>query len=133
MHGTADPGLPVGGIISIEQAQAETKRWRDHHIPGLGGEAAHTKAFFIPILDIECLLDFYKNYNPTGVRAYIGMKEKDTTGCSPLRVLLVPATETEDFWNVGIVLTGEMAGSSIYDFTTPCPDTCSSPNPLNSD
>lgn len=126
--------IPIGGIISIDQARAETKRWRDHHhIHDLRVKPGHTKAFFIPMFDLQCLLDYYKDLNPTGVRVYIGMKEENDSSCSPLRALLVPATETEDFWDAGCGQPGAVDESSIYDFTAPCPDTCASLNPLNGD
>jgi hypothetical protein len=127
------PPTPIGGVISIEQATTETKRWRDHQQTISGGSIGLVKAFYIPTWDLQCLLEYYKMFQPTGVRAYIGMREPDDTGCSQLHLLLVPATVDEDFWNKGTIPDGGEVGSSIYDFTAPCPDTCASDNPLNND
>jgi hypothetical protein len=129
---TQAPEFTQGGVISIEQATAETKRWRDQYSAQFGGDTNLIKAFFIPMHDVKCLLEFYEKFRPTGVRAYIGVRETGVIGNSPLSLLLVPATEKEDFWNKGPHPSGAGAGSSIYDFTTPCPDTCAGTNPLNS-
>src|SRR5215213_4306455 len=81
-----------GGRVSVDQAKKEIKRWKEHLLE-LGEEAPYdfVKAFFIPMDDIKHLYENYKDLEPTGVRAYIGITDKDKHGCAPLRLLLVPA------------------------------------------
>ena len=119
-------------IISIEQAQAETKEWREVFVNKFGGNVNLIKAFFIPMQDMSDLINNYKQHSPTGVRAYLGYTATEKGTESPIRLILVPATETEDFYNVGTGINND-TGSSVYDFTRPCPDCCAAENPLNSD
>jgi hypothetical protein len=115
-------------IIPLSEAISETKAWRDKYADELGG----IKGFFIPMEDLKRLVKKYKKFKPSGARAYIGYKSDIEYG-SKLRLILVPATLTEDFFDVGPhdpLSTGE---SSAYDFTMPCPDSCAAENPLNSD
>ena len=126
-----------GGRVSVEQARKEIKRWK-HHVLSLGEDCPYdfVKAFFIPMDDIKHLYENYKDLGPDGVRAYIGITDKNEKGCAPLRLLLVPATEDTDFYDCypghqndeGVNNVGD---SSIYDFTMPCPDVCASINPLD--
>src|SRR6478735_1677157 len=115
-----------GGRVSVDQARLEIKRWKDH-VYSLGEDRPYdyVKAFFIPMDDIKHLYENYKHLDPTGVRAYIGIQDKDENGCAPLRLLLVPAKKHRDFYDhhrghhhadepEGEVHAGD---SSIYDFT----------------
>ncbi|OQP68250.1 hypothetical protein [Niastella populi] len=125
-----------GGRIPLEQAKKEIKRWKEH-IADMGDDCPYdyVQSFFIPMEDIKRLYENYQHLHPTGVRAYIGIKEKNEKGCAPLRLLLVPATKHTDFYNNGPLAdeAGNNAGnSSVYDFTMPCPDVCASENDLNS-
>jgi hypothetical protein len=120
--------------IPIEQAKLETGQWREIYAQKFGGEHQLIKAFFIPKLDLKCLLRRYRKYKPTGARAYIVFRLDDNFKESGIRIVLVPATETEDFYDKGKgkLLDGTVDSSSVYDFTMPCPDVCAANNPLNS-
>jgi hypothetical protein len=135
-----------GGRIPIPQAKEEIKRWKNQFLL-LGDDPPYdfVQSFFIPMHDIQQLYENYKHLDPTGVRAYIGITDKDENGCAPLRLLLVPAKKHTDFYNhhkhhhaeteaeIGDELGVDDAGdSSVYDFTTPCPDVCATANELNS-
>ena len=131
-----------GGRVSIDQARKEIQRWKDH-IRSLGEDCPYdfVQAFFIPMHDIKRLYEKYQHLDPTGVRAYIGITDKNEQGCAPLRLLLVPAKEHTDFYRhhkddadeledeLGVNHAGD---SSIYDFTMPCPDVCATNDPLSS-
>jgi hypothetical protein len=125
-----------GGRVSIEQAKKEIRRWKDQFLE-LGDDPPYdfVQSFFIPMDDIKHLYENYKHLDPSGVRAYIGIMDKDENGCAPLRLLLMPAKKHKDFYNHhhGHHASDTDAGdSSIYDFTMPCPDVCSESNEINS-
>ncbi len=125
-----------GGRISIPQARKEILRWKAH-IEALGDDCPYdfVQSFFIPMEDIKRLYENYQHLHPTGVRAYIGIKDKNEEGCAPLRLLLVPARKHTDFYNYGPHAddaVSDAGDSSVYDFTMPCPDVCAGDNGLNS-
>jgi hypothetical protein len=131
-----------GGRVSVDQAKKEIKRWKEHFLE-LGDDAPYdfVQAFFIPMHDIKRLYENYKDLQPTGVRAYIGITDENEEGCAPLRLLLVPARKHTDFYKhhehrhhaleTEAELNSDAGDSSIYDFTMPCPDVCAESNGLN--
>jgi len=116
-------------IIPLSQAIAETQQWREHYAKELSG----IKAFFIPMHDLKRLVKGYKKCGATGARAYLGLVMPLLPGNNTIRMILVPANEKEDFYDAGPGAQSVDDGSSVYDFTMPCPDTCAGKNPLNSD
>jgi hypothetical protein len=132
-----------GGRVPIAQAREEIRRWREQYL-ALGEDTPYDfiQSFFIPMHDIKCLYEDYQDLDPTGVRAYIGITDENEEGCSPLRLLLVPATENVDFYNhhehrrhaaeMEAELDTDAGNSSVYDFTMPCPDVCAESNGINS-
>jgi hypothetical protein len=132
-----------GGRVPIPQAREEIRRWREQYLQ-LGEDAPYDfiQSFFIPMHDIKRLYEDYQDLDPTGVRAYIGITDENEAGCSPLRLLLVPAKENEDFYrnhhpgrhahNTEAELNSAAGESSVYDFTMPCPDVCAGDNGINS-
>jgi hypothetical protein len=134
-----------GGRVSVKQAKKEIKRWKERFAefaePGVEPPYDFVKAFFIPMHDIKRLYENYKDLEPTGVRAYIGITDKDENGCAPLRLLLVPAKKHTDFYDhhefcadksEDELDADDVGNSSIYDFTMPCPDVCATHDPLGS-
>ena len=86
------------------------------------------KAFLIPMEDIIALASFHKCPN---VRAYLSMAVPGDN--SSMKLILVPVgPEGNDILNVPV--TGEtgdvVTQSSIYDFTSPCPQACDLHSPL---
>lgn len=128
-------------IIPLDEAKHLTKHWRKKYHEKFGGEAHLIKAVFIPMSDVRCLLRRYKKYHPSGVRAYLAFTTKhDPDGRendfkSHVKIILVPATHCKDFYDKGPGSPGGPVGdtgnSSVYDFTSPCPDVCADANPLN--
>ncbi|MBL7700736.1 MAG: hypothetical protein JNM14_00680 [Ferruginibacter sp.] len=107
-----------------------TANWRTY-ISGIDPDPNYIRAFNIPMEDIASLADFTKC---TSVRAYLGMA--NSTDVSTLKLVLVPV----DANNLDVLSTevpdgsgGFVEQSSIYDFSTPCPQLCDIDSPLFED
>jgi hypothetical protein len=115
------PGIPEATAI------AYTTNYRNY-ISGIDKDPNYIRAFNIPMEDITSLADFAKC---PSVRAYLGMS--DPTDISTLKLVLVPV----DLNNIDILSIPVSGGigaavdqSSIYDFTSPCPQNCDLASPL---
>ena len=86
----------------------------------------YIRAFYIPIEDIMGLAKFHSE--AVAVRAYLGLpKPGDVTD---IKLALVPVDmKNNDILSVPSAITGEEQ-SSIYDFTSPCPQACDIQSPL---
>ncbi|TDQ11805.1 hypothetical protein [Pedobacter metabolipauper] len=123
----------AGNRVPIKEASEATRAWRELHFEKLHESANLVKAFFIPMEDLKALVNLYSDCGVTGARAYIGVSNtQQQIGSSDLKLFIVPATLTEDFYNDNKNAESEEDKSSIYDFTMPCPDSCAKDNPLNS-
>lgn len=113
--------------ITEQDAVAITTNWRDY-ISAIDPNPNYIKAFNIPMSDIQNLADFTDCPN---VRAYLAM---ETPGdISTLKIILVPVGQKNNDV-LSIQVPGEgvtmVEQSAIYDFTTPCPQTCDVNSPL---
>jgi len=115
------PGIPES--VGVDY----TTNYRTY-ISGIDKNPDYIHAFNIPMQDIASLADFTKC---PSVRAYLGMSNpKDI---STLKLVLVPV----DSSNIDILSIqvpdgsgGLVDQSSIYDFTSPCPQNCDIDSPL---
>lgn len=115
------PGIPeVVGVTF-------TANYRSY-IFGIDKNPDYIHAFNIPMQDIESLADFTKC---PSVRAYLGMS--DPTDISTLKLVLVPVdSSNDDVLSIEVPdgSGGLVTQSSIYDFTSPCPQNCDINSPL---
>jgi hypothetical protein len=127
-------------IIRVDTARAEADRWiryRRNPEEFMGVKIAYPVALFIYKVDMDCLDNYYNYLGITGVRAYLGLTEDpeyigkisgDIDGYDyGLRLLLMPATQDDDFYNSPAsspVNQPSSEISAVYDFTMPCPDMC---------
>ncbi|GAA4777765.1 hypothetical protein GCM10023231_00200 [Olivibacter ginsenosidimutans] len=129
--------------IPLKKAQKLTKRWRKFLKKQSGDYVFKTlnRGAFIPFEDIDALRQLeWKDKNIIGVRAYFALeKEKgpDDTPLHHVKLILVPVEKDgKNGRDVLEITTGEAGEdakgkkSSIYDFTTPCPDCCDDDSPL---
>lgn len=115
------PGIPE--IIGVDY----TTNWRTY-ISGIDKDPNYIRAFNIPMQDIASLADFTKCGS---VRAYLGMD--NSTDVSTLKLVLVPVDDSNlDILSIEVPdgSGGLVSQSSIYDFTTPCPQVCDIDSPL---
>lgn len=115
------PGIPEAVGI------AYTTNYRTY-ISGIDKNPDYIHAFNIPMQDIASLADFTKC---PSVRAYLGMS--DPTDISTLKLVLVPVDNTNtDILSIPVPdgSGGLVDQSSIYDFTSPCPQNCDIASPL---
>lgn len=121
-----DQAIPQPGIPE-PVAVTYTTNYRNY-ISGIDKDPNYIRAFNIPMSDIQSLADFTKC---PSVRAYLGMS--DPKDISTLKLVLVPV---DSFNNdiLSIQVPGDAGEdedqSSIYDFTTPCPQLCDIDSPL---
>jgi len=100
-----------------------TTNWRDY-ISNLDPAPNYIRAFNIPMVDITELAQFYKC---DSVRAYLAMEVPGDI--TTLKIILVPVDPAgNDILNVPDG-SGTMQ-STIYDFTSPCPQLCDIDSPL---
>ncbi|MEP6677392.1 MAG: hypothetical protein ABJA78_19685 [Ferruginibacter sp.] len=119
--------LPTGpqpeDTISLEDGVTITTNWRDFIGPIMASEN-YIRAFYIPIDDITSLAAFHQ---VKAVRAYLALE--DVTDPSTLKLAMVPV---DDDGKDILFCASEIAGkqSAIYDFTSPCPQSCDVDSPL---
>lgn len=115
------PGIPESVGVNY------TTNYRTY-ISGIDPDSNYIRAFNIPMSDIASLADFTKC---PSVRAYLGMS---TPGdISTLKLVIVPVdAKGNDVLNIPVPdgSDGLVQQSSIYDLTTPCPQTCDLQSPL---
>jgi hypothetical protein len=115
------PGIPES--VGVDY----TTNYRNY-ISGIDPDPNYIKAFNIPMADIVSLADFTKC---PSVRAYLGMS---TPGdITTLKLVLVPVdSNNQDVLSIPVPdgSGGFVQQSSIYDLTTPCPQTCDLQSPL---
>jgi len=115
------PGIPEAVGV------AYTTNYRNY-ISGIDKNPDYIHAFNIPMQDIASLADFTKC---PSVRAYLGMS--DPKDISTLKLVLVPVDNTNtDILSIPVPdgSGGLVDQSSIYDFTSPCPQNCDIDSPL---
>jgi len=118
------PNLPIfPDSISLKEGVRVTTNWRDY-ISALDPSPQYIRAFNIPMEDIMELAQFTKC---PSVRAYLSMTVPNDI--SSLKVVLVPV----DANNIDVLSVPGPTGvdeSSIFDFTSPCPQVCDLNSPL---
>lgn len=115
------PGIPEATGIAF------TTNYRNY-ISAIDQNPDYIHAFNIPMQDVASLADFTKC---PSVRAYLGMS--DPTDISTLKLVLVPVDNTNtDVLSIPVPdgSGGLVNQSSIYDFTSPCPQNCDINSPL---
>jgi hypothetical protein len=118
------PNLPIfPDSITLAEGVRITTNWRDY-ISVLDPGSQYIRAFNIPMEDIQELARFTKC---PSVRAYLSMTTPNDI--STLKVVLVPV----DINNNDVLSVpgpSSIDESSIFDFTSPCPQTCDINSPL---
>ena len=123
---------PIPGdknIIPEKQAIEITTNYRNY-IAGIDPKLNYPRAFLIPMEDITQLAQFQ---NCPNVRAYLTM---DVPGdVSTIKVILVPVNEqNQDVLSISVPGAPDDAAvtdqSTIYDFSSPCPQACDIDSPL---
>jgi hypothetical protein len=118
------PNLPIfPDSIPLTEGVRITTNWREY-ISALDPSPQYIRAFNIPMEDIMELAQFTKC---PSVRAYLSMTVPGDI--SSLKVVLVPVDRN----NKDVLSVPGPTGvdeSSIFDFTSPCPQTCDINSPL---
>lgn len=134
------PMLPF--TVSIDEAKTQTEYWRKAHPDA-------PRAFLIPAGDLlDCMKEIgiieYKEDNNCFVvtdprskdlRVYMAKRGEDSPRTDDR--LFIVGTEKDDYGVYRDIvegektLSGQLYGSGVFDFTTPCPSECDSDSPLN--
>lgn len=109
-----------------------------HGRKGKDGEDLRViKAFFIPISDLQEVLELAKNdseKNVAGMRIYFRL-ENEEDDLNNLQAMVVPVIYDADFlslkdWTQLRHSAADEESSLVFDFTKPCPTECDSSSPL---
>lgn len=120
--------LKFPDTIHLSDGSAMTKSWRDY-ISGIDKNPNYIRAFNIPMADISKLASFAQS---SSVRAYLAL---GTPGdISSLKLVLVPVNTADGKDITGVPDSGvtgaTVTDSTVFDFTSPCPQTCDITSPL---
>ena len=130
--------------IPVDKAIKEAANWRAYCRKLLhggnskgAGDLPVIKAFFVPIADLQEVLDLAKNdsgKNVAGMRIYFRL-ENEEDNLSNLQAMVVPVIYEADplYLKDWIQLRQPEADddpSLVFDFTKPCPTECDSLSPL---
>jgi hypothetical protein len=121
--------LKFPDTIHLSDGVTFTTNWRNY-ISAIDKNPNYIRAFNIPMADISKLASFGQS---TSVRAYLAM---GTAGdISTLKLVLVPVNALDGTDITGVPDSGSVEGptvtdSTVFDFTSPCPQTCDITSPL---
>ena len=135
------PPLFLQRSVPVDEAVVRTTNWRALYKDVTKCEECDIlRAYFIPIEDIISLYEFYKKHKVMikGVRGYLGHNPLDPINPTVLEtdLMLCPVDlEGNDIITPPPSLQGVLGtdGSTIYDFSTPCPNMCDTNSVLYSD
>ena len=115
---------PLPDTISLDAGITLTTNWRTY-ISAIDANPNYIRAFNIPMTDIAALSQFTKC---PSVRAYLAMVTPGDV--STLKLVLVPVDANgNDITSIpGAV--ANVTDSTVFDFTSPCPQTCDVNSPL---
>ncbi|MDP4265719.1 MAG: hypothetical protein Q8941_24585 [Bacteroidota bacterium] len=130
--------------IPLATAIKEAANWRAYCKKLLRGEKGQgnadlpvMKAFFVPIADLQEVLDLAKNDSGkevAGMRLYFRLANEDDN-LSNLQAMIVPVVFEPDLlylkdWTERRHATADEDPSLVFDFTKPCPTECDNLSPL---
>ena len=124
--------------IPVEEAVTRTTQWRNLYQETMQcPDEEILRAFFIPIEDILEIYHYYRTHsvNISGVRGYLAYNptEPISPGVFNTDFVLCPVDlEGNDIVTAPPAL-GLGSGSTVYDFTQPCPTYCDTESVLYSD
>lgn len=122
-------------LIPAETACNYTRNWRNLD----PDDPQFIKAFTVKIEELQNILDEMANLNANAIRVYLGQKGESQvhSGNDKKLVLVAVAGFEPDDNNPGFDIVTytdpndpAKSLSGCYDFTYPCPDTCSKTSPL---
>jgi hypothetical protein len=118
--------------ISLAEAKKRVANWLKAAVSIFNNKIDKVpRGFFIPMADIQDLATKYPN--AVGVQVYFTLDHPDFTPGDGINGILVPVELTADGVQRDMIdpeIEEDDADSSIYDFTKPCPPTCSTGNEL---
>ncbi len=124
---TTIPTPPFPDTLDEGTAQQYTLNWLNYMDPG-GKNPDFIRAFYIPAVDIEDLAALAIQYGCDGVRAYIGLTNAEDP--STAKLILVPAIGSSPGQDMLKLPDSPVVYSTIFDFTSPCPQSCDNSSPL---
>lgn len=115
--------------ISRKEARARVRKWLEvmGSLPEFKADPASIpRAIYIPFIDLQQMLEVYKEKDVKGIRVYFGLDELPGEPLNPteLRGMVVPVLYKDERHRDHIEEYENPDDTSIYDFTTPCPVYC---------
>lgn len=122
--------IASGTEITITEAQARIGHFQEA-ILGLSDypeNASKTKACLIHLPELLAMLG---EGGISGIRCYLALRYDETVGQNVTSLVMVKTRLTAAGIHEDIINETDPAKSGIFDFTAPCPNTCSPGSPLN--
>lgn len=119
-----------GTQIPLATAQDRARRFRETilGLPDYPDNTSKTKACLIYKDDIEGLI----SEGPfDGIRCYLGLRFDNELNEQVISLMMVRTELQADGTYKDIINETDPTNSGIFDFTAPCPNTCSPTSPLN--
>ncbi|MFC6099424.1 hypothetical protein [Olivibacter domesticus] len=114
--------------IPLKEAITWTKNWRKYKQSHGKKKNEYIRAFRVDLAELD---EIRREKGTEHVRIYFGLEEKDGVMIEKL-VLVGVDDEDNDIIDIKS-LSAQPTSSGTFDFSKPCPPTCSEENVLNSD
>ena len=121
-----------GGTIPDKTAEEYARNWRHAGKMEKLELIDHIKGFVIPKEDIDRVHAIMKHHHGEGCRVYFGIQGQEA-GIGILRFMIVPMDKhgKDILHKHPDEITADEDGSTVYDFTRPCPTQCDCDSPMN--
>jgi hypothetical protein len=122
------PNIGAGTPISINEARERIQLFRDKilDLPDYPDDTSKTVACLIKMEDLQMLL---KETGVDGIRCYLSLRrDAQLGGQYCISFVMVATSYNRETGNYDDIID-ETGSSDVFDFTAPCPNSCS-PNSL---
>lgn len=119
-----------GVQIPLIEAQVRLLRFRES-ILGLDTYPADTSKTKACLIHMNDLLGLLSERDLSGIRCYLGLRWDDEVGQKVISLVMVGTRLLADGTHEDVIHADDPTNSGIFDFTAPCPNTCSPDSPLN--
>ncbi|NVK64829.1 MAG: hypothetical protein HWE22_09590 [Flavobacteriales bacterium] len=108
--------MPITNTISVETATEWVNRWKESEHTLVNDDGTFIKGFFIPGDDLN---EVMRETGASDARSYLGIDDNHE-----FHLLVVGVDDN------GNDMVDPEKGCYVYDFTRPCPPTCSKTGPF---
>lgn len=122
--------ISPGTEITVEEAQARIGHFQEA-ILGLSDYPENVSKTKACLIHLGELLSMLSEGGISGIRAYLALRWDPTLEQNIISLVMVKTRLTAAGIHEDIINEVDPTKSGIFDFTAPCPNTCSPGSPLN--